>query len=279
MSDGATPFKSFEQQSEASHDQESADIMDYWNSVAMDGRVLTAQLEDWQRFRKFQQKVRKRPDWQGYLDEVQNRRETYGLQRNVILEKDPKVQDKLTTWLEYQELEHRLQERLQNLFDTNQETFAARLAELGEDNIPEFLKIGTQDYVPFGRIVMLDNQCIEADSMVHLAEIKVAHVRDKLTRASRYNKGPIIKSAWCLMEVVALRVKVESSKEYWDKITTDEYRHYLNELEHAENELLNARTSPEETFERDTWIAKLQEELKSGLSELEESKARRQHLG
>lgn len=250
--------------------------------MADNGQVFTAQLAGWKRFRHFQRTVRKRKDWQVYLNEVRHRRQTYGLDGDVILKKNPDAQSKLTTWQEYQEFEHRLQEDLEKSLDTDQETFATILAELGEDSITELPRINAQNGsevpLPFTVILTWQKKASDAGFRVELAEKKVDYMRDRLDRASRYPEGPINRRAWLLVEVIELEIKVQSTKQYYEKATEDEHFYYVNELERANTVLENSRFNADETIEANTLVSKLQGELESSLSELEEEKVKQKHL-
>lgn len=82
-------------------------IVSYWESLTATGYVvLCAQLSDWRDFRGYQGRVRRHylhgktfPDFQ---DKVRDRRRRYGLKGDVSLHLDPRLQNDLENWIEFQ---------------------------------------------------------------------------------------------------------------------------------------------------------------------------------
>lgn len=66
--------------------------------------MLCAQLSDWEKFRGYQATCRQRFQ-QGLFSEdaIRRRRRKYGVQGDILLQPDPKQQNRLQNWVEFQD--------------------------------------------------------------------------------------------------------------------------------------------------------------------------------
>ena len=108
---------------------EYRDILSYWQLVNHDAegrvwQVFGAQMGNWQRFRRWQQKNREGGRFPKYVEGVKGGLAEHGFTRSFRLEEDPERQDKLTTWIEYLDFEYwwfdrdmRFVKRLQPQYD------------------------------------------------------------------------------------------------------------------------------------------------------------------
>ena len=95
--------------------EEYKPIIDYWQSMRPSSDVLLCeQREDWQNFRAFQARIRRRhPIISTIIDEVRKRRQSHGLSGDVNLLMDHQQQSRQQNWLEYQWYHLRKHERLE----------------------------------------------------------------------------------------------------------------------------------------------------------------------
>ena len=88
--------------------EEYAGVISYWKSLGCEDVVLMAQLNDWERFRRYQQRIR---PWMSrnlaaYKQKIFDRRRKHGFEGDVsshlALQSDPKQQGQMENWIEFQ---------------------------------------------------------------------------------------------------------------------------------------------------------------------------------
>ena len=96
--------------------QEYRGIILYWDSLSgTQGFVLCAQSLDWEQFRRNQATSRRRfqgRSFSDFEDAIRRRRRNYDVQGDVHLQPDPKQQNRLQNWVEFQDYHFREHEKI-----------------------------------------------------------------------------------------------------------------------------------------------------------------------
>lgn len=122
------------------------DILEYWQRERSSGRrVFSAQLFEWEEFRRSQQCDRRkyvRHDWFHKFQEiVRERRRKFGLDGDVHLREQVAEQSKLDDWMEYQNYKLRKYERFEQSLKEVQEELVSTRRALAEEGFSAFEEI------------------------------------------------------------------------------------------------------------------------------------------
>ena len=97
-------------------------IISYWESLPATGDVvLRAQLSDWKRFRKFQERNRRHYSQKKTLgdfeDKVRERRRRHKVEGDICLRSEPGQQSRLENWIEFQDYHLQCHEKIEESID------------------------------------------------------------------------------------------------------------------------------------------------------------------
>lgn len=135
---------------------EEYEVVSYWQSLSDTGRVvLTAQLSDWEDFRKYQRDIRRHYlHWKTFGDfeeKVRDRRRRHGLEGDAFLHPELEKQSQLHNWIEFQNYHLQLHERYEkDLKGKTEELDAARekleTSRLEDPTVVDFFEMGVKNH-------------------------------------------------------------------------------------------------------------------------------------
>ncbi|KAL8744022.1 MAG: hypothetical protein Q9190_003690 [Brigantiaea leucoxantha] len=143
------------------HSGQYKEILEYWNgesdaSEPPNRRVFFHQHIRWEAFRRFQQLYRgffvRHKRFPEFRQEVVERRRRHGLDGDVQLFEERDKQSKLDDWIEYQDYELGIYERLQKDFKEAQELLASGWKALAEAKISEFKVFREPEFARYKRL-------------------------------------------------------------------------------------------------------------------------------
>lgn len=135
---------------------EEYEVVSYWQSLSDTGRVvLTAQLSDWEDFRKYQRDIRRhclhRKTFGDFEEKVRDRRRRHGLEGDASLHPELEKQSQLHNWIEFQNYHLHLHERYEkDLKGKTEELDTARekleTSRLKDPTVVGFFEMGVKDH-------------------------------------------------------------------------------------------------------------------------------------
>lgn len=199
------------------------DIFEYWRGESGYHRsqlMFSAQLERWEKFRRFQQKNRRyfifHSRFPEFQQKVLERRRRHGLDGDVQLLEEQSKQSGLDDWMEYQDYELRESERLENEYREDEARLVSRRKALADAGVSAFEEI---QELEFGTYYSLAVKCSgeewRAKEKEELAERKLRLAEKRLKAAELDELGERVERAtW-----VRLFLKeVESAQMRLDKL-------------------------------------------------------------
>ncbi|OCK99984.1 uncharacterized protein K441DRAFT_652280 [Cenococcum geophilum 1.58] len=135
---------------------EEYEVVSYWQSLSDTARVvLTAQLSDWEDFRKYQRDIRRhclhRKTFGDFEEKVRDRRRRHGLEGDASLHPELEKQSQLHNWIEFQNYHLHLHERYgKDLKGKTEELDTARekleTSRLKDPTVVGFFEMGVKDH-------------------------------------------------------------------------------------------------------------------------------------
>ncbi|KAK2738632.1 hypothetical protein FQN57_006950 [Myotisia sp. PD_48] len=276
------------------------DIISYWDQEHKADRLLfTTQLNEWNKFQSFQQKIRQyhlaRDSFPIHQQRIHDRRVRHGLHGTPSIHHDKDQQSKLDTWMEYQDYHYQVLEKVQTQLDkaqanmTNlmQQMKSARLPVFqdAEDLATFFSEEADKDFGVFYGLAIeqgkKESSAVENTISVKKA-LKIAEDRYKIAQSEEL--GDIIKkSSW----VKLAESRVDSIQEHLAEIRVSQggraptewdydvrYNYYLveKELKNAQYILESSQSDFEETVEKTTLLELINEEVRKAKLLFEDSK-------
>ncbi|KAL8941535.1 MAG: hypothetical protein Q9211_001782 [Gyalolechia sp. 1 TL-2023] len=208
------------------------EILEYWTSyesgagVETERWVFFSQLERWKRFRQFQQENRRYfvfhhnrfPEFQ---QQVRERRRRHGLDGDVQMLEEQGKQSKLDEWMEYQDYELRVYDRLEKKFKETQEKLAPCRKALAEAGISAFEGVQELAFAEEWSLTLeLSKERSRADKKVELAEGRLRLAEKRLEATGSDNLGESVERAtwvrWFLKEVETAQVRLSEKRRLAD---------------------------------------------------------------
>ncbi|TAQ88568.1 hypothetical protein B7494_g3121 [Chlorociboria aeruginascens] len=117
---------------------EYREIISYWQKGCHDERswqVFGSQRGYWESFRKHQQRMRKSSRFPVYCQRVQDRLRRHGFERPFQLHKDLEQQEKLTTWIEFLQVQYEACDSYENIVVRDQSKYDEAWKTLEETKV------------------------------------------------------------------------------------------------------------------------------------------------